>query len=86
MGAQGLCKPLVGVRSSAGPPIFYYGDYMEFDTWLLEDDVLRLYKVCQGKLGDAYATDEELSEFSRVVMHAAMIKFGGEEYSQHIVQ
>jgi hypothetical protein len=44
MGAQGLCKPLVGVRSPAGPPIRFssiatnaassYGAYREFESHL----------------------------------------------------
>jgi hypothetical protein len=51
------------------------------DTWLQEDDVQRLWQVCHGLLPETAATFDEIKEFERVVMHAAMLKAGGEGYS-----
>lgn len=59
---------------------------MQFDTWLSEADVKRIYKVCTGELSDAYTSEDELSEFSRVIEHAAMIKLGGEGYDSAVLQ
>jgi hypothetical protein len=53
---------------------------MEFETWLTEEDVTRLYLVAVGELPDTQATHDELEEFSKVVFHSAMIKMGGEGY------
>lgn len=52
----------------------------QFETWLTDEDAQRLWNVCQGNLPESAATHEELVEFERVVMHAAMLKMGGEDY------
>jgi hypothetical protein len=53
---------------------------MEFESWLSESDVERLYKVCHGELPQELASEKEIDEFTRVVMHAVMLKYGGEDY------
>ena len=57
-----------------------------FDTWLNEDDIERLWKVTQGELPDQAATANEMDEFLKLVTHAAMIKVGGSEYQTSIIQ
>jgi hypothetical protein len=57
-----------------------------FDTWLTEDDSLRLWAVVHGELPETAATDAELVEFERVVMYTAMLKVGGEEFAGATVQ
>lgn len=57
-----------------------------FDTWLTEDDSLRLWAVVHGELPETAATDAELVEFERLVMYTAMIKIGGEEYAGATIQ
>ena len=57
-----------------------------FDTWLTEADIERLWAVCHGTLPEIYASGEEIDEFARLVTHAAMLKVAGEEYSQAVVQ
>lgn len=59
---------------------------MQFETWLTEADVERIYKVCTGVLNEAHSSESELEEFSRVVEHAAMIKLGGEGYDSAVMQ
>lgn len=59
---------------------------MNFETWLTEDDAMRLWAVVHGELPDSAATDAELVEFERVVMYSAMIKLGGEEYAGATIQ
>lgn len=59
---------------------------MVFDTWLKEDDMQRLWDVCHGKLSEAAASEEELEEFHRCVVHAAMVKMAGADYMLHTVQ
>ena len=59
---------------------------MEFDTWLKEEDMQRLWDVCHGVLPENAATDDELIEFERCVMHAAMVKTAGEDYLMHTLQ
>jgi hypothetical protein len=59
---------------------------MEFDTWLTEADIERLWAVCHGTLPEIYASGEEIDEFARLVTHTAMLKVAGEEYSQAVVQ
>lgn len=58
---------------------------MKFDTWLQDSDIDRLYQVCMGTLDEVFASESELAEFMRLVNHAAMEKFAGEDYSQHTV-
>lgn len=57
-----------------------------FDTWLNENDIERLWKVTQGELPHAAATANEMDEFLKLVTHAAMIKMGGVEYKTSTVQ
>ena len=57
----------------------------EFETWLTEEDVQRLWQVCHGQLPEAAATFDEMEEFERVVTHAAMLKVVGKDYQQYNV-
>lgn len=50
-----------------------------FDTWLSEEDAIRLWKVCHGELPECDATLRELKEFERLITKIAMVKIGGEE-------
>ena len=59
---------------------------MQFETWLTEADIERIYKVCTGELSEAHSSESELEEFSRVVDHAAMLKLGGEGYDLAVLQ
>ena len=59
---------------------------MEFDTWLEEEDIERLWAVCHGTLPETAATGEEIDEFARLVMHTAMLKTAGADYLQATVQ
>lgn len=59
---------------------------MEFDTWLKEQDIERLWAVCHGTLPETAATVDEIVEFERLVMHAAMLRVAGPDYLQAIVQ
>lgn len=59
---------------------------MEFETWLHESDMQRLWDVCHGNLPENAATAEELEEFHRCVVHAAMVKTAGSDYMTHTVQ
>lgn len=52
-----------------------------FESWLTDDDIQRLWKVCHGELPEVAATYDEMKEFERVVMHTAMIKMGGAGYN-----
>jgi hypothetical protein len=59
---------------------------MNFDTWLNENDIERLWKVTQGELPHVAASSEEMDEFLKLVTHVAMIKMGGIEYQTSTVQ
>lgn len=59
---------------------------MEFDTWLTEADIERLWAVCHGTLPEIYASVDEIDEFARLVTHAAMLRVAGKEYLQAVVQ
>jgi hypothetical protein len=58
----------------------------EFDTWLSDTDVERLWKVMQGELPQAAASSEEMDEFLKLVTHVAMIKTGGSGYQTATIQ
>ena len=55
-----------------------------FDTWLEEEDIIRIYNVCNTD--GINVTANELDEFLRLVNHAIMIKAGGKEYNSAIIQ
>jgi hypothetical protein len=59
---------------------------MTFETWLSDEDCMRLWAVVQGDLPESAATDDELVEFERCVTHAAMVKMAGADYLEHTVQ
>jgi hypothetical protein len=59
---------------------------MQFETWMTEADVERVYKVCTGQLPEEFTTEDELAEFCLVVEHAAMLKLGGEGYDNSMLQ
>lgn len=59
---------------------------MEFDTWLTEADVERLWAVCHGTLPEIYASADEIDEFHRLVTHAAMLRVAGPDYLTTVVQ
>jgi hypothetical protein len=52
---------------------------MEFDTWLKEEDIQRLWDVVHGTLPEIAASSDEIDEFQRLVTHCAMLKVGGVE-------
>lgn len=58
----------------------------EFDSWLEEDDVQRIWDVAHGLLPENAATMDELVEFERLVQHAAMLKMGGSGYQAATLQ
>lgn len=58
----------------------------DIDSWLDDADLQRLWDVCHGVLPHAAASEAELAEFERVIMHAAMIKMGGAGYTTAILQ
>ena len=53
---------------------------MEFDTWLEEEDVERLWAVVHGDLPETATSADEIDEFKRWVEHCARIKMGGDGY------
>jgi hypothetical protein len=57
-----------------------------FDTWLTEVDIERLWAVCHGTLPEIYASADEIDEFHRLVTHAAMLRVAGPDYTQATVQ
>jgi len=58
----------------------------EIDTWLSDNDIIRLWKVIQKELPDAAASSDEMDEFLKVVTHVAMIKTGGSGYETATIQ
>jgi hypothetical protein len=58
----------------------------DFDSWLEEDDVQRIWDVAHGHLPATAATMDELVEFERLVQHAAMLKMGGSGYQAATLQ
>ena len=59
---------------------------MEFESWLDPEDVDRLWRVVHGELPEVAATSDELVEFERLVVHAAMLKVAGPDYRQYNIQ
>lgn len=59
---------------------------MEFDTWLEEADIERLWAVCHGTTTSLAASRDEIDEFERLVTHVAMVKMAGQEYLQATIQ
>lgn len=59
---------------------------IDFDTWLTEADVDRLWAVCHGTLPEIYASVDEIDEFHRLVTHAAMLRVAGSDYLTAVVQ
>ena len=57
-----------------------------FDTWLTEVDIERLWAVCHGTLPEIYASADEIDEFHRLVTHAAMLRVAGHDYLTAVVQ
>jgi len=58
----------------------------EFDTWLLDEDINRLWRIANGDLTVIAASTSEMKEFLRVVNHAVMIKMGGDGYQLATLQ
>lgn len=52
----------------------------EFNTWLTDTDILRIWNVIQGILPNIATSTEEINEFNKLVNHIAMIKSGGNGY------
>jgi hypothetical protein len=48
------------------------------DTWLSEDDCMRLWRVAHGQLPESFATADELDEFLHVIELIAARKMGYE--------
>ena len=58
----------------------------QFDTWLNEDDIMRLWNITQGILPNVAATSNEMDEFLKLVNHSAMLKMGGDGYDTSTLQ
>ncbi len=58
----------------------------EFNTWLTENDILRIWNVIQGILPNIATSTDELNEFNRLINHIAMIKSGGNGYHTATLQ
>jgi hypothetical protein len=59
---------------------------MEFETWLEESDIERLWAVVHGDLPETATGADEINEFKRLVLHTAMIKMGGDGYLGAVLQ
>lgn len=46
----------------------------DLETWLSQRDIERIYLVVQGELPESCAGEEELEEFTRLVIAAAVAK------------
>lgn len=46
----------------------------DLETWLSQRDIERIYRVIQGELPESHAGLEELREFERLVVAAAVAK------------
>ena len=42
---------------------------MEYDTWLREKDIERIWKIVDYELPDYFCSKEELQEFNRILAH-----------------
>lgn len=51
-------------------------DLDTIDTWLTLDDMRRIYSVVNDNAPEILASEDELTEFARVVELAAQIKYG----------
>lgn len=58
----------------------------DFDSWLEEEDIQRIWDVAHGLLPATAATLDELVELERLVRHAAMLKMGGSGYQTATLQ
>ncbi len=47
---------------------------MNVESWLTDEDKERVWKVVHGELPESFITDNELREFNRVIMVAALMK------------
>ena len=47
---------------------------MNVESWLTDEDKERVWKVGHGELPESFITDNELREFNRVIMVAALMK------------
>ena len=47
---------------------------MNIESWLTDEDKERVWKVVHGELPESFITDNELREFNRVIMVAALMK------------
>jgi hypothetical protein len=47
---------------------------MNVESWLTNEDKQRIWKVVHGQLPESFITDNELKEFNRVLMVAALMK------------
>ena len=51
-------------------------DINSIETWLTLDDMRRIYSVVNDNAPEVLASEDELTEFARVVDLAAQIKYG----------
>ena len=55
------------------------------DTWLTDDDIVSLWEVCEGSRPEGASTEDELIEFARVYLQAAVFKIAGENISEKLL-
>ena len=51
-------------------------DINSIETWLTLDDMRRIYSVVNDNAPEVLTSEDELTEFARVVELAAQIKYG----------
>lgn len=47
---------------------------LDLETWLSQRDIERIYLVVQGELPESCAGEEELQEFTRLIIATAVAK------------
>jgi endonuclease/exonuclease/phosphatase family metal-dependent hydrolase len=56
------------------------------DSWLEEEDIDRIFLAAEGTLPSTAVTEDELTEFQRIVDHLIKIRAGGSGYQQATLQ
>lgn len=51
-------------------------DHTEIDTWLTREDLSRIWAVVHGHAPEIMASEDELTEFARVIELASHLKYG----------
>jgi len=58
----------------------------DFDTWLSDEDIERLWNVTHGNLPNSFASPEEMEEFLNVVHQAWLRKIGNNPFKAVTLQ